>query len=198
MQNLFDKIRGYDLKPFLWTTNGLLAGAAISIILMNTFYPKPKVIEVKTPQVIEKQVIVKVPVKLNIKDKQQIKCLADNAYYEAGNQTETGMIAVSNVVMNRTKHSDTFGKTPCSVINQKLEQHCQFSWVCIRKNTTHKDLTVYHKTYEIAQNVYLNNTSDVTNGATFYHAEYVDPDWSHNKKLIKTAKIGLHIFYKGV
>ena len=198
MQNLIEKTRGYDLRTFLWTINGTLAGAALSLFLMNTFAPKPKVIEVKTPQVIEKQVIVKVPVKLTHKDKQQIKCLADNAYFEAGNQTETGMIAVSNVVMNRTKHSDSFGKTPCSVINQKVEEHCQFSWVCYNKSSEHKDPTVYHKTYEIAQNVYLNNTSDVTNGATFYHAEYVDPDWSHNKKLIKTAKIGLHIFYKGV
>jgi len=198
MQNLIEKLRGTDLRSFLWALNGIFAGIFISLVVMLLISPKPKVIEVKTPQIIEKQVIVKVPVKLNVKDKQQIKCLADNAYYEAGNQTETGMIAVSNVVMNRTKQSDTFGKTPCSVINQKIEHHCQFSWVCFHKSITHKNSTVYHKTYEIAQNVYLNNISDVTNGATFYHAEYVDPDWSHNRKLIKTAKIGLHIFYKRV
>ena len=37
---------------------------------------------------------------------------------------------------------------------------------------------------------------DVTNGALFYHANYVNPWWSKPKyKLIKTAVIGDHIFY---
>ena len=36
--------------------------------------------------------------------------------------------------------------------------------------------------------------SDVTNGATFFHASEVSPSWS--KKFKKTRKIGRHIFYK--
>jgi hypothetical protein len=34
---------------------------------------------------------------------------------------------------------------------------------------------------------------DVTGGALYYHADYVRPIWRH--KLLKTAKIGAHIFY---
>ncbi|MBJ7298438.1 MAG: cell wall hydrolase [Dolichospermum sp.] len=33
---------------------------------------------------------------------------------------------------------------------------------------------------------------DVTKGALYYHADYVNPRW----KLIKTTTIGRHIFYK--
>ena len=36
--------------------------------------------------------------------------------------------------------------------------------------------------------------SDVTDGATFFHASEVSPSWS--KKFKKTRKIGRHIFYK--
>jgi spore germination cell wall hydrolase CwlJ-like protein len=33
---------------------------------------------------------------------------------------------------------------------------------------------------------------DVTSGATYYHADYVNPGW----KLQKVDQIGRHIFYK--
>jgi len=36
------------------------------------------------------------------------------------------------------------------------------------------------------------NITDVTHGATYYHADYVNPGWP----LPKTVKIGRHIFYK--
>jgi spore germination cell wall hydrolase CwlJ-like protein len=34
--------------------------------------------------------------------------------------------------------------------------------------------------------------ADITKGATYYHADYVNPQW----KLPKTTQIGRHIFYK--
>ena len=36
------------------------------------------------------------------------------------------------------------------------------------------------------------NMEDVTKGATYFHADYVSPNWG----LPKTTKIGTHIFYK--
>jgi spore germination cell wall hydrolase CwlJ-like protein len=33
---------------------------------------------------------------------------------------------------------------------------------------------------------------DITKGATYYHADYVNPHWG----LPKTTQIGRHIFYK--
>ena len=35
---------------------------------------------------------------------------------------------------------------------------------------------------------------DITDGATFYHADYVTPSWAKSK--IKTIEIGDHIFYR--
>jgi len=40
----------------------------------------------------------------------------------------------------------------------------------------------------------MNLNEERTGGATHYHATYVDPIWSAG--LIKTDKIGLHIFYR--
>jgi len=53
---------------------------------------------------------------------------------------------------------------------------------------------VYDKVKKIAIMVYANYgvIQDITNGALYYHADYVDPKW----KLEKTAVIGRHIFYK--
>ena len=39
-----------------------------------------------------------------------------------------------------------------------------------------------------------NELIDPTNGALFFHAYYVKPDWS--KRVVKTVRIDDHIFYK--
>ena len=36
---------------------------------------------------------------------------------------------------------------------------------------------------------------DPTNGATNYHADYVDPRWSRHETMVETIKISRHIFY---
>lgn len=36
---------------------------------------------------------------------------------------------------------------------------------------------------------------DPTNGATNYHADYVNPRWSRHKTMVETTKISRHIFY---
>ena len=47
----------------------------------------------------------------------------------------------------------------------------------------------------MSTDMYLNfdRMKDVTNGATYYHADYVNPGWT---KLQKEKQIGRHIFYK--
>jgi spore germination cell wall hydrolase CwlJ-like protein len=155
---------------------------------------KPQVIEVPVIQtkVIEKPVIVKVPVKMSANDQQQVKCMADNIYFEAGNQSDKGKIAVSNVVMNRTKDS-RFSSTPCGVVKQKRGGVCQFSWVCSNHKVI-RDAELYAHSKQLAMNVYLHNIGDVTHGAKFYHANYVHPSWSH--KFARVTTIGAHIFYR--
>lgn len=164
---------------------GMAIAFTLSVSVQQVFH-RPE-----EPIVIEKQVIVKVPVYLNKQDKKQIKCLAENAYFEAGNQTTKGKIAVTNVVMNRVNDpKERYGKTPCAVVSQKKRGTCQFSWKCAPAKIQSNQQFAEAK--NVAEQVYLGNYGDVTGGATFYHANYVSPNWN----LHKVKKIGAHIFYK--
>ena len=56
-------------------------------------------------------------------------------------------------------------------------------------------MKAYMEAKQIALYVYANyeNLKDLTHGALFYHADYVNPRW---RGLEKTVVIGRHIFYK--
>ena len=180
--------------PYLQWGVGFTFGCILMILVSLMIpEPKPEVIKVPVVQYVEKPVVVKKPVYLNRHDKQQIQCLAENAYFEAGNQSKKGMIAVTNVVMNRVKDG-RFPDTPCGVIKQKARGVCQFSWVCEGGKTV-RDWALFRKSREVAEQVYLRNVGDVTGGAKFYHADYVSPSWS--RVFDRTKKIGAHIFYRG-
>lgn len=123
--------------------------------------------------------------------KKQVDCLAENIYYEAGAEDRQGQLAVALVTLNRTQ-DPRFPKDICSVVKQKTQGTCQFSWFCEPKRT--KNDAMYRRNLDIALYAYANyeNIDDPTNGAIYYHADYVQPGW----KLLKTTKIGRHIFYK--
>jgi hypothetical protein len=59
---------------------------------------------------------------------------------------------------------------------------------------SNKESEAYQKSKDVALYVYANyeNLSDITKGALYYHADYINPKW----KLEKTTVIGRHIFYK--
>lgn len=125
-----------------------------------------------------------------------LKCLTVNAYHEARGESPVAVMAVTHVVMNRTKNAE-FPNTPCSVVYQERKKSCQFSWVCDKMVRNKKlDFDTYMKTkQEVLTAVKLwQNGIDVTNGATFYHANYVKPTWS--KQFYKTVTIDHHIFYR--
>jgi spore germination cell wall hydrolase CwlJ-like protein len=183
--------------PNLTRGEGFVVGLIFAIIIAMfiptktvTKYimvPEVKVIE----KVVEKPVIVKKPVYVSAHDKRQIQCLAENAYFEAGNQSTKGKVAVTNVVMNRVK-DERFPKSACAVVHQKSRGVCQFSWVC-EGNKRIRNMAMYAESKRVAENVYLGNTRDVTKGAKFYHANYVNPNWG----MRRVTQIGAHIFYRG-
>lgn len=127
----------------------------------------------------------------------QVECLAENIYFEAGHEPRNGQIAVALVTLNRVSSGNYAGDI-CGVVNQKTAGTCQFSWVCMPNFTnqrlTIKSTSLYNEIRNLAMNVVFNyeNLSDITKGATYYHADYVNPGW----KLPRTTKIGAHIFYK--
>lgn len=124
--------------------------------------------------------------------KSQVDCLAENIYHEAGYEIEEGKIAVAMVTLNRMK-DPRYPKDICSVVKQRTNTVCQFSWFCMPV-VLNKQNKVYEQAMDVALYVYVNYEilDDVTKGALYYHADYVNPRW----KLIKTTTIGRHIFYK--
>lgn len=170
-------------------TQGFFIALTLSIATAAALPAKVVEVEVEKPVV----KIEKVPVYLNANDRNQINCMAENAYFEALGEPIDGIVAVNNVVMNRVE-DERFPSTPCGVINQRTNRVCQFSWKCERGKRI-RDWDKYNEIKDLAEDVYLGNTEDVTGGAKFYHADYVRPDWA--RVFRRTTKIGAHIFYRG-
>jgi spore germination cell wall hydrolase CwlJ-like protein len=126
-------------------------------------------------------------------DEKQLKCLADNIYFEAGNQKDIGMKAVAFATLNRLKHS-AFPDTICEVVHQKIANVCQFSWTCFKKRKI-QDYYAYYRSKRMAKLVMMNYgyMYDITKGATFFHRNDVWPGWANPKK--RTIIIGRHLFY---
>ena len=129
--------------------------------------------------------------------KKQITCLAENIYFEAAHEPLEGKKAVAFVTINRLQ-SGNYADTICGVVQQKTGKVCQFSWYCepqtLARRLTIKHTSLYNDILELSTSIYLNfeRLKDVTNGATYYHADYVNPGWNLNRE----TKIGRHIFYK--
>ncbi len=130
---------------------------------------------------------------IHLANNRELKCLADNIYYEAGNQSTTGKLAVAAVTINRVK-SPKFPKSVCSVVYQKTRGTCQFSWVCEGKKRI-RSQQQYAESKRIAEKVLLSGANHGIFGRNvlFYHADYVNPRWN----LRRVTKIGDHIFYAG-
>jgi spore germination cell wall hydrolase CwlJ-like protein len=149
-----------------------------------------------------------------------IECMARNIYFEAGNQSKAGMIAVARVVMNRVQDR-RFPDNVCDVIYEgplreswKTKQdlnlpdderifypqrdRCQFSWYCDGKADeilSKQNNIAWRQAQDIAFLVLnFNKYNGIVDGATHYHADYVDPDW--NKTITLITKIDDHIFYR--
>lgn len=132
---------------------------------------------------------------LTKEQKTEIDCLTQNIYHEAGIEEEEGKIAVALVTMNRVK-TEGFPETVCKVVKQKTHKTCQFSWTCL-KTLPRVDKQIYNYSRSLAIKVFFNHQiiEDTTQGALFYHANYVRPRWTN---LEVTTVIGKHIFYKPI
>ena len=132
-------------------------------------------------------------------------CLAQNMYFEAGNQPLAGKIAVSQVVINRTEHMN-YPEDICGVVYQArwienwkgnmmpIRNQCQFSWFCDGKSDDPEDSKTWIQCLTLARNIIQGEYGDITEGATHYHSVYVNPYWADS--LNETVVINEHIFYK--
>ena len=119
----------------------------------------------------------------------EFECLTMNIYYESRGEDFKGKMAVAHTTLNRVE-SDLFPDTICDVVWQKN----QFSW------TNDDDLELYKNDVEWMSSaiaaIYALHISneDLTNGALFFHANYIDkPSWA--KEMEMTLKHGGHTFY---
>src|SRR6056300_762432 len=135
----------------------------------------------------------------------EMYCLAQNIYFEAGNQPVAGKIAVAQVVINRVKHP-SYPNDICDVIYQAktrvnwkneivpIRDQCQFSWFCDGKSDDPVDSQTWLLSLHIARDVVQDRYGDITEGSTHYHADSVYPYWADS--LLQTVIINNHTFYK--
>ena len=142
----------------------------------------------------------------------EVDCLARNIYFEARSLSTGGKMAVAQVTLNRVK-SERFPSSICDVVyegrhyyNSKLRDfvpirnRCQFSWYCDGKSDAIHNEKKFNKIVEFSKyfvnDYYHKDHVDITDGALFYHASWMEkyPKWSKTKR--KLAQFDSHIFYR--
>ena len=150
-------------------------------------------------------------------DIEEARCLAENIYHEARDQGTAGWLAVAAGTLNRAT-DDRFPDTICGVVFQAetkeswttkgkdvpeiervfypVRHRCQFSWYCDGKADDINNISVYMEIMSLTRLLLTSQFMmfDITDGATFYHADSITPSWAKSKT--KTIEIGDHIFYR--
>ena len=137
---------------------------------------------------------------------QEIMCLSENIYFESGTESDAGKIGVALVTMNRVRDS-RWPDTVCGVVKQgptyttgsgkvfPRKHRCQFSWYCDGKPDIPYPGEIWKKSQQIAETVYFTNSyQGLVEGATHYHAIYVQPYWTSHFRVV--TQIDNHIFYR--
>ena len=121
-------------------------------------------------------------------DAESLACLARNVYFEARGEPLAGQYAVAEVTMNR-RGWGPFRKSVCTVVHEPGA----FSWTGQRQLPAPYG-EAWQSAQRVAAAVYWRQHAPTLQGARYYHATYVKPDWAKDKERI--ARIGRHIFYR--
>lgn len=118
----------------------------------------------------------------------ELHCLAGATYFESKGESLAGQLAVARVIVARSK-SGRFPNSYCGVVYQPS----QFSFVrgggmpaIPRASKQWKNAVA------IAQIAHSNAWTSPVEGALFFHAAYVSPNW----KLRRVGRIDNHVFYR--
>lgn len=138
----------------------------------------------------------------------QVHCLALNIYYESRGSNFADQAAVADVVLNRV-NDRRYPDTVCEVVHQgkqkpswkdpnvmvMVRNACQFSWYCDGKADIPHPGDAWVNAQTVAWKVMqFGEFRGISEGATHYHATYVNPTWAGSLQLVGT--IGKHIFYR--
>lgn len=126
----------------------------------------------------------------------EFKCLALNIYWESKGEPLIGQMAVASVTLNRLANP-RFPKSICEVVWQGVEtgrRDCQFSWACDQREDRPNNDSAWQRAQQVAFRAMFLDPFDPTDGALYFHANYVRPIWADEKQRI--VRIGRHIFYR--
>ena len=135
----------------------------------------------------------------------ELVCLATAIYFEARGEPTVGQIAVGQVIMTRVS-DHRYPDTVCDVVKEgyyytwnpeiPIPNRCQFSFWCDQRPENIEDPEAYEWAEEISWGLLEGtlNIIDLTDGATHYHAYYVQPSWKD--LMTETVRINDHIFYR--
>lgn len=145
---------------------------------------------------------------LHEESQKQHLCLAMNIYYESRGSNLADQAAVADVVLNRVV-STKYPNTICEVVHQgkqrpswkdpnvmvMVRHMCQFSWYCDGKADNPQDEDAWADAQMLAYYmIEYDQYRGISEGATHYHATYVNPSWNRNMQLV--GRIGSHVFYR--
>jgi N-acetylmuramoyl-L-alanine amidase len=131
-------------------------------------------------------------------ERRDLVCLARNVYFESRGEPIAGQYAVAEVTMNRLA-SGRYPRTVCGVVYQKNWDPLRKRYVGAFSWTEFDTLPApsgeqWLQAWEVAETVYYRRETPILDGAMFFHAVYIKPDWARTKKPL--ARIGAHLFYR--
>lgn len=125
-----------------------------------------------------------------------LDCLAQAIYHEARSETEAGQRAVAQVVLNRVRHP-AYPASVCGVVYQgpmRAGGGCQFTFTCDGSLAKAPTGPAWATARRIAAEALSGHVYAPVGHATHYHTTQVFPHWA--PRLVKSALIGSHIFYR--
>ena len=130
-------------------------------------------------------------------ERRHLTCLARNVFFEARGEPVAGQLAVAHVTMNR-KASGRFPNSVCDVVHQQNWDPLRgryvgaFSWTEL-DSLPAPTAAEWEQAWKVAEAVYYGRELSNVEGALFYHATHIRPEWAKFKRPI--TRIGKHVFY---
>lgn len=104
------------------------------------------------------------------------------------------MRAVGWVILNRVA-SESLPDDVCAVVTDGGETPpCQFSFWCDGLQDQPVEPEPWDLATTVAADMLAEPGADPTEGALYFHAEHVEPDWA--AELEHTVQIGAHLYYR--
>lgn len=109
---------------------------------------------------------------------------------EAGGEGEMGMLAVANVIQNRSVLRNlSYEKVVTQPKQFSAMNSGRYRWLVSKA----KRSSAWSYAYSLARKMESGMLDDVTGGADHYHADWMLPRWASSMR--QTVAIGGHVFY---